>query len=852
MSQIYQNKAKTSFFSFLLLITALFCNSANGQTLSTAGGTNYGAVSFVPAGTAAAITFAIQNTNAQARVLTKVDCAARADQPNNTYKLWYSTTSLSGVPVVAEPAWTLIATGNPITIAADGITTVLDNMSFTIPGNTQYRFALTTDNGIRYSGITAGTPTPNSFTSGGFTLKVGNSQIGGANIGYGGALASTTNTPRFFTGAVYISPCPSSTNASTPVITPDTVVCGVGSPVTLRVISGNLNAADKWNWYTSSCGGTLIGSGTSITVSPLVNTTYYARGEGGCAAAPGTCAATVVTVRTKPGNPIINPVAPICQGQLAHLQINPVTLGTTPIPDSVTVQSAVLSLAVPDETENGVNTAITIPALPFGSQMTGIDVTMSLTHTYPGDMIINLQAPNGSIANLYKYNTGTFTGNFGNMPNAGWFNGVTSSAGTVAYSTIDSPYRYNAGTLFTPDLINADVTGPTVQNPTGFASTAAAMSDLYSTPSGAWTLAFADGGPGDLGTLTRWSIKIRYNKFAQIPATPGIWTPGATLFVDAAGTIAYDGTTPRLDVYAKPNTSATYSTTSSAGGCSSDPVNVTVTVNIPATVSEQPSSVSVCELGTTSFTTSAAGTNPTYQWQTDNGTGTTFTDIANDGNYSGATTPTLTVRDAPYSWNGYKYHCSVISTTPCSDVVNTNDVTLTVNPTPTVSLTTNGKPTNLLPGMITPLTVESNPAAASYSWFKNDTAFPEATTGVYNATIDNQGIYKVTVTDINGCVNTTNSIEISDSISTKLFIYPNPASDKQFSVSYYSVKNNVLPRMLTIYDAKGALVLKQTYTLAKPYDKMNVDFSRMGRGIYLVNLADRNGKRLATGKVIVE
>ena len=64
------------------------------------------------------------------------------------------------MPVVAEPAWTLIATGNPITIAADGITTVIDNMSFTIPGNTQYRFALTTDNGIRYSGITAGTPTP--------------------------------------------------------------------------------------------------------------------------------------------------------------------------------------------------------------------------------------------------------------------------------------------------------------------------------------------------------------------------------------------------------------------------------------------------------------------------------------------------------------------------------------------------------------------------------------------------------------------------------------------------------------------------------------------------------------------
>jgi subtilisin-like proprotein convertase family protein len=853
MIQIYQSKAKAFFFPIVLLFTVFFCSSVSGQILSTAGGTNYGALSRVD-GTAGAITFLVENANAQGRILSKIDCAVLATHTNNTYKLWYSATSLSGQPTVAEPAWTLITTGDPISAATDGIVTVLDNINFAIPGNTQYRFALTTDNGIRYTGTTAGTPNPNTFTSGGFSLKVGSFQIGGASVGYGGAFTAITNSPRYFTGVVYISPCPSTTSASVPTITGDTVVCGEGSPVTLRVINGNLNNAANWKWYTGGCGtGTAIGTGTSVTVSPTANTTYYVRGEGGCAAAPGNCASVVVTVRTKPGNPIIDPVAPICLGDLAHLQMNPVTLGTTPIPDSITVTSSLISLVVPDNTEDGVNASLTVPALPFGSQMTGIDVTMSLTHTYPGDMIINLKAPNGSIANLYKYNTGTFAGDFGNMPNAGWFNGVTSSAGNTVYSSVDSPYRYNAGPLFIPDLINAVVAGPAVQNPTGFASTAAAMADLYSTPSGTWTLALADGGPGDIGTLTRWSIKIKYNKFAQIPATPGIWTPGnGTLFTDAAGTIAYDGTTPRLDIYAKPATTAVYAATSSIGGCNSEAVNTTVTVNIPAAVTgDVPSAVSICNRGTTTFSITASGTNPAYQWQTDNGTGT-FADIADGDNYSGTSTNTLTVKDIPATWDGYKYVCIVSSTAPCSQSVSSRAVILTVNPTPAVSLGTDGVPTHLLPGMIAPITVTSSPAGAAYTWFKNSDTLFDATGSVYNATIDNQGIYKVSVVDVNGCTNTTNTIEIADSVSNRLFIYPNPSQNGQFSVSYYSLKNNILPRVLTIYDSKGALVLKQSYTLFKPYDKMNVDFARLSRGVYFVNLLDRSGKRLATGKLVVE
>ena len=48
--------------------------------------------------------------------------------------------------------------------------------------------------------------------------------------------------------------------------------------ITLTTSSG----ISGWHWYQGSCGGTAIGTGSSINVSPSITTTYYARSEGGC------------------------------------------------------------------------------------------------------------------------------------------------------------------------------------------------------------------------------------------------------------------------------------------------------------------------------------------------------------------------------------------------------------------------------------------------------------------------------------------------------------------------------------------------------------------------------------------
>ncbi len=55
-----------------------------------------------------------------------------------------------------------------------------------------------------------------------------------------------------------------------------------GKKITLSIEGGTLGTNAQWRWYTSSCGGTIVGTGASITLTPTVTTTYYVRAEGDC------------------------------------------------------------------------------------------------------------------------------------------------------------------------------------------------------------------------------------------------------------------------------------------------------------------------------------------------------------------------------------------------------------------------------------------------------------------------------------------------------------------------------------------------------------------------------------------
>lgn len=84
------------------------------------------------------------------------------------------------------------------------------------------------------------------------------------------------------------SVAPTSINAS-----PALTTCP-GNAVDLTVQGGSLGTNAVWRWYRNSCGDTLMGTGTTISVLPTQTTTYYVRAEGDCNIT--SCAQVTITV----------------------------------------------------------------------------------------------------------------------------------------------------------------------------------------------------------------------------------------------------------------------------------------------------------------------------------------------------------------------------------------------------------------------------------------------------------------------------------------------------------------------------------------------------------------------------
>jgi PKD repeat protein len=112
----------------------------------------------------------------------------------------------------------------------------------------------------------------------------------------------------------------------------------------------------------------------------------------------------------------------------------------------------------------------------------------------------------------------------------------------------------------------------------------------------------------------------------------------------------------------------------------SDPVKITV--NPLAVINTHPVNSAICAATNTTFTVATAATPAVTgrQWQVSTDGGTTWTNLANGGVYSGVTTATLTLTSVPASYNGYRYRVLVSTNGPCQ--VESNPALLTVHPRP--------------------------------------------------------------------------------------------------------------------------------------------------------------------------
>jgi hypothetical protein len=183
----------------------------------------------------------------------------------------------------------------------------------------------------------------------------------------------------------------------------------------------------------------------------------------------------------------------------------------------------------------------------------------------------------------------------------------------------------------------------------------------------------------------------------------------------------------------------------------------------------------------------------------------------------------------------------------------TASVTVIANPLPVVSLTATPAVTKILPGQTVLLTATVNPSTGFvFSWVKDGVLIPNFSGSTRTVSIDEIGTYQVTAADENtgACSNQSLPVTIQDSVSDRVFIWPVP-NNGHFNVSYYNPGAIPTVQQLIIYDAKGSRVYRKAFPVGRTYTTLRVDLTGVGTGMFVVELADKSGNRLATEKIIV-
>ncbi len=352
-------------------------------------------------------------------------------------------------------------------------------------------------------------------------------------------------------------------------------------------------------------------------------------------------------------------------------------------------------------------------------------------------------------------------------------------------------------------------------------------------------------------------------QFNSQPANVGICGNADAVFtVDATGTsltyqwqVSTNGGTTYDDIPGETNSTLTLTAVTPAqsnniyhvvvtgvpcGAVTSDPA--LLTVSTPAQITTQPSDVTTCENDNAVINVATTGANLVYQWQVSTDGGINFTDI------TGENDNTLTLTGVASTVNNNQYQV-IVTEAVCGSITSTPAI-LVVNPLPVVTITADPS-TVLAAGGSTTLTATANPPATSFTWYRNGVEVPGQTGSTLTVNSDATGDYVAAAIGTNNCLGQSNLLTIRDTVFNYTFIYPNP-NNGHFFVRFEGVPYNNLPRLITMYDSKGARVYVQSYSVTSSYQPLEVKVEKFSKGVYLLVLSDASGETLKTGKVVIQ
>ena len=602
--------------------------------------------------------------------------------------------------------------------------------------------------------------------------------------------ATVTNA----TGTVCGSPA-AQTAVATPTVTGTTPAtrCGAG-PVTLQATG---SAGTTLNWYAAATGGVVLGTGSSFT-TPAVSTTkdFYVSAS----VLSGNYAGARTAPATLTGGTGAN------QG-LRFDATSDFTLNSVDVYNRATTSG---TMVVKLQNSSGVDVqtsgTFTIPA-GTGNLATTNPYTANLNWSVPAGTNYRLVMSSGTAnltneANVFPAtiaigSVGNIIGGYNNGSSTTYYDfynwkvstrcesprtavtatvgsapavAVTQSTqaicnGSIAEVSVSAATAGNYGTFTWTGPANTIYTDATATTPySGGPATTVYVKPTF-TGNNVYTVTGSGGNPGCGNAATATVNMLPVVAVTVAPGSLcGSGTPTATLvngitYSNAGATIAW----------AESPDSVTFTPVSGANGVTYTPANpitantyyqATVTVNgntctpgarqvtiTPAQIiTTQPTAQTVCAGQTLNLSVAASGATG-YQWY--KGTAPSGTLI------SGATNATYTVANASVADTG-NYYVAVSGASPCA-AVNSNDVTVTVNPP--VVITTQPANTAVCDASTLTLTVAAN-NATTYQWYGPSGIISGATSNTYtlaNVTSTDAGSYTVVIDANAPCASVTSN-----------------------------------------------------------------------------------------------
>lgn len=568
--------------------------------------------------------------------------------------------SSAAVLTVNSPA---SITAQPANVAA--CTGASANFAVTAAGSTNtYQWQLSTDGGATFTDIPGATTTTLSLPAVTASMNGNLYHLVITSCGPGGLTSGnvtlTVNSPASITAQ------PTNTSA-----------CTGGGDATFTVAAGGNSIS--YQWQVSTNGGTSFtnipgATANSLTVtgitSAMNNNIYQAIISNPCTASLVSSQATLsvsnpASISTQPVN------ATVCAGTNTSYTVATAGTGVT-YQWQVSINGGASFTDIPSATAttlalNAVNSTLNnnqYHVLVFSCSPTGLSST-NVTLTVNSPVAITAQPSNstacvGSDAtltvtadgttNAYQWQVSTDGGtSFSNIA------GATSSSLVITSVTAgmnNNIYHVLISNLCTAVAVSSGNATLTVSN------TAAITAQPVN--------ATACGGANAVFTATASGASYQWQVSTDNGATfTDISGATSTILSLTAVTTAMNSNQYQLII-------------ASCGAASISSVPVTLTVNSAAAIATQPVNATICAGSNASFTVSASGTSPVYQWSVSTDGGASYTAIA------GATAATLTITGVSAALNNNLYQVTLSNS--CSAGVISTAGLLTVSPATSISI----------------------------------------------------------------------------------------------------------------------------------------------------------------------